>query len=31
MGDYLRISDLAHAPGELIEEYDTPAPAGVGA
>jgi hypothetical protein len=31
MGDYLRISDLAHAPDELIEEYDTPVPAGVGA
>jgi hypothetical protein len=30
MGDYLRISDLAHVPGELIEAYDTPAPAGVG-
>jgi Phytanoyl-CoA dioxygenase (PhyH) len=30
MGDYLRISDLAHVSGELVEEYDTPAPAGVG-
>jgi hypothetical protein len=30
MGDYLRISDLAHVSDELIEEYDTPAPAGVG-
>lgn len=24
MGDYLRISDLAHIPQELIREYDTP-------
>jgi hypothetical protein len=30
MGDYLRTSDLAHVPDELIEAYDTPAPAGVG-
>jgi hypothetical protein len=30
MGDYLRISDLAHVPGEVIEAYDTPAPAEVG-
>jgi phytanoyl-CoA dioxygenase PhyH len=30
MGDYLRISDLEHVPDELIEAYDTPAPAGVG-
>jgi ectoine hydroxylase-related dioxygenase (phytanoyl-CoA dioxygenase family) len=30
MGDYLRISDFAHVPDELIEAYDTPAPAGVG-
>jgi hypothetical protein len=30
MGDYLRVSDLAHVPDELIEPYDTPAPAGVG-
>jgi hypothetical protein len=26
MGDYLRISDLAHVPAELIEAYDTPKP-----
>jgi hypothetical protein len=31
LGDYLRISDLAHVPDELIAAYDTPAPAGVGA
>jgi hypothetical protein len=31
MGDYLRISDFAHVADELIEAYDTPAPAGVGA
>jgi hypothetical protein len=30
MGDYLRISDLAHVPDEVIEAYDTPAPAEVG-
>jgi phytanoyl-CoA dioxygenase PhyH len=24
MGDYLRVSDLAHVPDELIAEYDTP-------
>jgi hypothetical protein len=30
MSDYLRTSDLAHVSDELIEEYDTPAPAGVG-
>jgi hypothetical protein len=29
MGDYLRISDLAHVPTELIDEYDTPMPATV--
>lgn len=30
MGDYLRVSDFEHVPDELIEAYDTPAPAGVG-
>jgi hypothetical protein len=30
MGDYLRMSDFEHVPDELIEAYDTPAPAGVG-
>jgi len=29
MGDYLRGSDLEHVPEELVERYDTPAPAGV--
>jgi hypothetical protein len=24
MGDYLRVTDLAHVPDELIREYDTP-------
>lgn len=27
MGDYLRVSDLAHVPEELIAVYDTPKPA----
>ncbi len=27
MGDYLRGSDLSHVPDELIQLYDTPAPA----
>jgi hypothetical protein len=32
MGDYLRVSDLAHMPTELIEAYDRePAAATVGA
>ncbi len=30
MGDYLRTSDLANVPDDLIAAYDTPAPAGVG-
>jgi hypothetical protein len=30
MGDYLRISDLANVPDDLIAAYDTPPPVGVG-